>query len=84
MATAVTGPRLDAAGAGQLVAKHAITGSHMSEDIDTTFSPLSSSTITIVSLGSSLAYGSGTASSEGPKALVAHSGVGSHTLAKDT
>ncbi|KAJ2804750.1 hypothetical protein H4R20_002380 [Coemansia guatemalensis] len=62
--------------------KHNMGVTHlMSEEVEAAFSPLSSSTITIASLGSSLGYGNNKGSDAGAKSPV-RKGIGSHALSK--
>ncbi|KAJ2083391.1 hypothetical protein H4R24_000868 [Coemansia sp. RSA 988] len=62
--------------------KHTMGVTHlMSEEVEATFSPLSSSTITIASLGSSLGYANGKGSDAGAKSPGRKS-TGSHALSR--
>ncbi|KAJ2616725.1 hypothetical protein H4S08_000661 [Coemansia sp. RSA 1365] len=62
--------------------KHSMGLNHqISDEVEATFSPLSSSTITIASLGSSLGYGNNKGSDAGVKSPVRR-GFGSHALSK--
>ncbi|PIA18532.1 hypothetical protein COEREDRAFT_79584 [Coemansia reversa NRRL 1564] len=62
--------------------KHTMGDNHqISGEVEATFSPLSSSTITIASLGSSLGYGNNKRSDAGTRSPVRR-GIGSHALSK--